>query len=460
MAVPTLGFETIATDRTTSVSVADDADALLGIDETGNTPDQQTDVDVIEITNNAAEDFTDLSTAVTIDDPNGALGISSPFDASLAQGATTGLEMTCDGGGDGTATVTVVSTASGSTVAIRDHEFSETIDYSCTGGGGPPGDDPGPAEFTASDVDETESPPSQTFTFDAEALGNKATATIDLTDPQQNGLIDYTSVSNSDIEVVSGQNTASLSFDPSTNEITYEPQGNVGGTIEIRIENFEITSFGDGTIEYSDSTGRSDGDSFSVMAVADGGESVETSGDAVVPDGETASEVEADGDVDVGETSNVNDEIDAGGDVSVEDSSSVSGEIEADGDVEAGDNVNLNGELDSGGSASLGDEITAGEVSAGDDVTVGSNSNVNGEIETDGGVTIGSGSLVESVDADEAVTVEGGTVNGDLDAGGDVYLEDGASMNGEIETDGTVYVGCSVTLNGEVDADGGRETTC
>lgn len=421
LAAPTLGFESIAAERTTTVTVADDANALLGVAATAETPDNKNDAVVVEITNNAGVDFTDLQTDVTLDTTR--LSVSDGFDGTLAAGATSGLTLTCDRGGSGTATVTVVSTATGDGLTVQDHEFSHTFEYSCTGGGN---SGTRPASFTASDVDETDSNPTQTFTFDVGPLGNKDTATVDLTDSQDNGGIDYTTMTSADVSVTSDQSVRSLEYDPATNRITYEAQGNVGGTIEIRIENFVVDSSTGGTVEYSDSTGRTDSDTFAVIAVAENGQSVDTSGDATVPDGENAGEVSAGGTVDVGSNANVNNGVDAGSDVTIGDDSAVNSGLEAGGDVTTGSSVSVNSDIQVGGSVTLGDDSTANDIEAGGSVTVGQ----------------------------DAIVNEG------IDAGGNVYLEDDATVNGDIEAGGTVYVGCDVTLNGDVSAEGGQESTC
>ncbi|WP_306054100.1 PKD domain-containing protein [Natronococcus wangiae] len=147
LAVPAFGFTSLVADRGVSVATADNANALLEIEETGETPDNQNDVDVIEITNSAEQDFETLATNVTLDDSDGALAISNDFATSLNDTETTGLELTCEGGGSGTATVTIEAEAIGPTIQIQNANTSYTFDYSCTGGGsGPTADAGGPYE--------------------------------------------------------------------------------------------------------------------------------------------------------------------------------------------------------------------------------------------------------------------------------------------------------------------------
>ena len=135
LAGPVFGFSTIAADRGVSVTTSDDSTALVGINATGETPDNQNDAVVVEITNNADEEYSSLETNVSIEDTNGALAISSGFATTLSAGETTGLELTCDGGGDGTATVSVNADAFGSTLQVQGVSYSTTFSYSCTGGG-------------------------------------------------------------------------------------------------------------------------------------------------------------------------------------------------------------------------------------------------------------------------------------------------------------------------------------
>ncbi|MHC3437556.1 hypothetical protein ACYJ1Y_05485 [Natrialbaceae archaeon A-gly3] len=255
MVGPTFGFSTIAGDRGVNVNTADDSSALLGIEETGDTPDNQNDVDVIEITNNAGEDYETLDTEVTIDDPNDALAISNDFDESLPQGEVTGLELTCEGGGDGEATVSVGADASGSTIQIEDVSFSTTFEYSCIGGGNT---DPGDG-FDSVSVDNVventaASQQDQTIAFTPSTdLSNKEEVTIDLSSAHPDS-VDYANVEIGDITVESGNGQVeNVDIDDNNAVITYEGgQGNskdqAGNEIEITVTNFE-TFDSDGPFE-------------------------------------------------------------------------------------------------------------------------------------------------------------------------------------------------------------------
>ncbi|MFC3957430.1 hypothetical protein [Halovivax cerinus] len=254
---PAFGFSTLSADRGVSVGTAPIDSALLAIEPTGETPSNQNDAVVIEITNNGNEQFDPLSAqAVIVDDTKGALAISSSFDSVLDPGATTGLELTCSGGGDGTATVAVTADAAASSFSIGNVSYTYTFSYSCTGGGG---GGTGPAQFEASDVSAAEQ--RQTFTLDGTALKNKDQFTIDLTDPQESGQVDYSGLTDADVTVVQGS-ARSVGYDAATNAITYEAQGNQQGPIEIEISNIDVLGMGGGTITYEDTTGRTDSDDF------------------------------------------------------------------------------------------------------------------------------------------------------------------------------------------------------
>lgn len=146
MAGPVFGFSTLAADRGVNVGTAATESALLAIDSTGETPDKQNDAVVINITNNANERFDPLDAqAAIVEDTGNALAISNGFDTALDPGATTGLELTCSGGGEGNATVEVTADASGPTLSIQGVTYSHSFSYSCTGSGsGPTADAGGP----------------------------------------------------------------------------------------------------------------------------------------------------------------------------------------------------------------------------------------------------------------------------------------------------------------------------
>lgn len=258
---PVFGFSTIASERGVNIDTADDSNALLGIEATGDLPDNQNDATVIEITNNAHEDYTVLDTAVTIDDPNGALAISDGFDGSLDKGNTTGLDLTCDGGGDGEATVTVDADASGSTVQIEGVTYSTTFTYSCTGGGNTNSGDGFESVYASNVVENTSAgQQSQTVKFTPSSdLSNKEEVTIDLSSAHPEN-VDYTNVGTDDITVKSGNGQIIGSND---GVITYEGgRGNnrdlAGNEIEFVITNFE-TFDDDGpfeaTFDRQDATG-------------------------------------------------------------------------------------------------------------------------------------------------------------------------------------------------------------
>ncbi|WP_247730861.1 hypothetical protein [Halovivax limisalsi] len=255
---PAFGFASLGADRGVGVTTADTETAMLSIYSTGETPDQHADADVIEIANNAGVTFETLDTEATIvDDPNGALAFTqNGFAATLAPGESTGLEMTCAGGGKGTATVSVTANATGPGLSITGVSYSRTFDYACTGGGGT-----GPVAFDASDLATSDT--AQTFTFDGSALKNKDAVTIDVSALQDAGLVDYGNVTDADVTVVRGS-ARDVGFDPSTGELTYVQQGGGSGTVEIRLSNLNVLDSGSETVTYADDRGRSDSDRVTV----------------------------------------------------------------------------------------------------------------------------------------------------------------------------------------------------
>ncbi|MBZ6494403.1 polymer-forming cytoskeletal protein [Natrinema longum] len=343
------------------------------------------------------------------------LAIANGFDSPVAAGSATDLTVQCDGGGSsGTQPITVTITEASTTgIVVEQATITVDVDYQCTGNNGG-GGGTGPASFEADDVDADG--PTQRFRFNADALGNKDTATIDLSDAQQNAGVDYTGAS---ATLVSGQDARSFGFDDATQEITYQAQGNVGGTLEIELTGFEITGDQGGTAYYSDDQGRSDSASFSVPAIASNGEDVTTDGDVVIRAGETSGD------------------IDAGGDLTAEDASKIDGSIDVDGEV------TLNGKVEA-----------IERIDAGGDVTTGAESSVKNDITAEtGSVTTGAESTVKgSVDAAESVTVEEkGVIDNDVTAGADVVLQEDAVVKGDVTAGGCVTVETGAEVKGQID---------
>lgn len=144
-----VAFSSVSANRAANLTVVDDPDAYLGMKNasdlgvgtfsgTGN---------VSRITNNLNQDLHTLDVDVTITNDDDRLAVSDGFDGSLAAGDSTKLELSCQRGGSGTATIQVdVPLASGTAVNIEGASISFDLDYDCQGrsGGGGPGNGNGP----------------------------------------------------------------------------------------------------------------------------------------------------------------------------------------------------------------------------------------------------------------------------------------------------------------------------
>ncbi|AGB14967.1 hypothetical protein Halru_0323 [Halovivax ruber XH-70] len=231
MAGPVFGFSTLAADRGTTVETAPTESALLGIQPTGETPDNQNDAPVLTVTNNANERFDTLDTqAEIVSDPNGALAISDGFGSSLDPDAQTDLSLTCASGGTGQATVEVTANAVGSTLAVEDITYTHTFSYSCTGNGG--GGPPGFVSVSAGDVTGSNTQ-ELTFALDGK-LNNGETVTIDIT----SFLANYDGASIDSLTVGgSPARKHDRTFEPASGSatITVTAKGNIKAGKEVRI---------------------------------------------------------------------------------------------------------------------------------------------------------------------------------------------------------------------------------
>ena len=256
LAGPAFGFTTIAADRMVDVATTDTEDALLGVSDTDQTPNQQNDAVVMTITNNAGVDFDSLETDVELEDEDDNLAIIDDFADQLAAGEETGLEVTCDGGGDSTATISVEATADGTGLGISDVTFEHTFDYSCTGAGG----GSGPADFDAGDVSTEDS--EQRFTFNPDGLTGNDEATIRL-NPEGDD-VEHVDLDDAAVTLVEGDGDVEIEGDVIT--YTVGAPGQNDEAVEIELSDFEIDGEpGDvGTVEYEDDDDRDDEDTFEV----------------------------------------------------------------------------------------------------------------------------------------------------------------------------------------------------
>lgn len=257
----TFGFSTAAADRGLSATVAgDQANAYLGVQSEGNIGTLRGDDEpqvAGNLTNNFGEDVEVLDIQIHNDD--GVLAVESPSPGTtISTGATDDVTVACAEStslGQRTVTIEFVE-VSGATVSVERASFDVTVDIQCNKGSG--SDIVG---FQANDISTANS--SQTFSFDADGLGNNDEAYINLSEPQAGG-VDYTDGS---VTAIAGAGTAT--YDANADRITYTPSGNEKGTIELRIDGITVSDGAAGeryTVTYTEyrknSNDRDDSDIF------------------------------------------------------------------------------------------------------------------------------------------------------------------------------------------------------
>ncbi|MFD1563213.1 hypothetical protein ACFR99_06605 [Haloarchaeobius amylolyticus] len=436
MSGPVFGFSTIAADRTTVISTSD-TDALVAVEETGETPDKDNDAVVIEITNNANEAYDPLEAEATIvEDSNGALAISNGFDNSLPAGETTGVELTCDGGGSGEATVAVDADTYGSTLEVRGVSDNTTFQYSCTGGtkgdfeaSNPStlGDDFDEIEFDLENVGQEEAKVQEisieTTAADAATIENDATGNAPPVEIAGTGTKDNV-VTLGDVSDLQGGNVK-IGPNEQVNVGIYGFQDTSGNPVPIDGEEVSLSLYGSGEKLIEQVT-------VTAPAYPTGGEDITTSGDVVVEDSKTAGDIDAGGDLTAGFKSKIEGSVDVDGKIDLGAKNKVGQSVTADGDITVGSERQIEGDITSEtGSVTMESESVAKtSVTAGDSVTINDQAKVNEYIDANGDVTIRDGA---AVDGDE--DLGDGVV---IRAGGDVTIESGATVDGEIEADGTI----------------------
>ena len=195
------------------------------------------------------------------------------------------------------------------------------------------GDPPGSVNFVATDV--AEGGNSQEFVFTVDGLGNNDQATIDLSGPQSDG-VDYT---NGAVELIERINPDdAVSYDPSTNTITYTKRGGDPGEVRIRISNIDVTGNAGDTylVEYADDDGNADSDTFEIrpsgttIVTQDTDEVSANSNivieDNVVIDGDVNSQ---NGEVTVGDNAEIDDDVSANGNIVIGDGAFVDGDVDS-----------------------------------------------------------------------------------------------------------------------------------
>jgi hypothetical protein len=246
-------FSSTDASRTVHVQVADSPDAYIGLEKIDQDVTKSGSTDVFSIQNNigrTVEVQTTLQTGSklqTADDADGSI---------IDPGAKIQASVECDRGGTGQEQVTLTivnAVTSDNSFSVSDASITNTVVYDCTGGS------TGNVNFSASDVDANDQ--TQTFSFDLSGgLGNKQTATIDLSDPQNNGGVDYTGLT---ATVTTGK--GDVTYDSSLNYLNYTAQGNEAN-VEIEVSGLSVNSNqGGGVVKYEDTEGRLANDDFDVF---------------------------------------------------------------------------------------------------------------------------------------------------------------------------------------------------
>lgn len=272
---PSAGFSSLEADRGIGVQTAADPDAYLGIESEGDVTGTELrgnsdPLTVGTLTNNVSEtlEVRDVSVASIGDDSvdDTIVAVASP-DAgdTIETGSSSGVTVECaDDQSVGEREVTFrVDRVEGESISIAGPRFNTTVDIQCG-----KGKFSGSAGLTVSDV-ATDST-TQNVSFDVSSLGNNDQATVNVSRPQSSGGVDYSSVTTEDVTVQT-QHNGELTFDPDSSQLTYSSQGNGGQgnserEITIRIENIDVTgSSGESyQVDYSDTTGREEGDFFDI----------------------------------------------------------------------------------------------------------------------------------------------------------------------------------------------------
>ncbi|MFB1064764.1 hypothetical protein [Natrinema sp. H-ect4] len=266
---PSFGFSSFAADRGTDIRTAADSNAYLGIESAGDVSGTELRADsdplrVGTLVNNVDESLEVQDVTIqsigdgSVDDS--LLAVASPTTGdTIAAGDATNVTIDCAAKQSvGPQNVVIrVDGVEGTTIRIAEPTFNATVDIQCG-----QGKFTGAATFNASDV--TTDSTTQTVSFSVDGLGNKGVATIDFSDPQDNGGVDYSSVTDTDLTVQGGK--GGVSFDSQSSQLTYTAQGNEKGTVTIELSNIDVDGpTGESSqVTYSDTSDRTDGDIFEI----------------------------------------------------------------------------------------------------------------------------------------------------------------------------------------------------
>lgn len=123
--VGTAGYDSVQSERSADVNVANDADAYLALEPTGTSIENGSTGTVLVATNQFGTSVDVSYTDVSTSDGVAVQGLTA---TSLGTGETSSLEVTCTTASDGTVTVDIEATGDG--IAF---EKTETIAVSCEG---------------------------------------------------------------------------------------------------------------------------------------------------------------------------------------------------------------------------------------------------------------------------------------------------------------------------------------
>lgn len=339
LAMPTLGFETIAADRGAQVETTVDADALLGVIDNsgaGNSEIKHNDPGIVYYLNDNAGEFpaaNDIQATV--------IGFS---DGDNLPGATVEEAPTeddyqivaeCGDVNDNTeGTVTVLIEASGDVNVDMERTTTQEVNVKCQGGGNDDGAES--ANFVADNVapDGT-----QTFSFDGSAIDNKQWVEIDLSDAQGR-LVDYSDDENN---VSIDKNVREMNFEDGVLEI--QAQGNWDGPVGVTVSNADILQGGIATAEYSDDQNRGSSDEFRVPVV--------TTGDASLGIEAIVSAINASGSVSAGDRLDADGSVSVGGDFTTATDAQIDGTVDVGGNIETGHRAMISGDVTAGERSTL-----------------------------------------------------------------------------------------------------------
>lgn len=270
MAPSQVAYSFAEADRGASLTIADDPNANLGIEDKSDVDPLRGDSTpqrVATLRNNVGQTLTIQDVVVDSINTTSAsdLQVANPPDAfELASGDPVDVEVDCNSTVNaGPSNVTFrVTSADGSTVHISGVTWSVTVNIQC-GKGNRGGGTTGPAQFVANNATAGNPDNTQTFQFNASALANRDYAYIDLSDAQGSG-IDY---NGSTVTEVGGNTNRQLFYDEANERIVYQKQGGgAPGNVTVEISGFTIDgNSGDQfTAYYSDDQGRSGSDDYRI----------------------------------------------------------------------------------------------------------------------------------------------------------------------------------------------------